>query len=85
MLNRFLIIVLFLDMWSVIFVVKLVALVLLISNCIMELCIRISEAKYAKEDIYGSQIFGPVCLLISFLLAFYMMIHEKVFILELYL
>ena len=84
-LYLFLIIILLLDIWSNIFVAKLSALVLLVSNCVMELCIRIIEAKDAKEDVYGSQIFGPSCLLISLLLAFYMMIHEKVFILELHL
>ena len=42
------------------------------------MCIRIKEANDESESLYGSDIFGPICLLISFLLAFTMILYDKV-------
>ena len=68
----------FSDTFSVIFVIKVFALICLISNCIIELCIRIKEANNEEESLHGSDVFGPICLLISFLLAFTMILYDKV-------
>ena len=51
---------------------------LLVTNCISELYLRIKTAEDSEQNIHASEIFGPVCLLISFILAFVLTIVDKV-------
>ena len=57
---------------------KLIAIVLLLINCIIDLYVRINDDRDSQMSVFASEIFGPVCLLFSFSLAFIMMAVDKV-------
>ena len=57
---------------------KVVLALLLIINCIVDLTVRINDASDPGSSLYASELFGPICLLISFCLALVMAIVDKV-------
>ena len=59
----------------------MIALLVLVTNSIVELCVRVKEAEDLETNIHSSEIFGPVCLLISFILALTMATSDKVYFL----
>ena len=59
---------------------KMVLTLLLAINCVVELIVRINDSNDSESSLYASDLFGPVCLLISVCLAFTMTVIDKVFL-----